>query len=142
MNADKALRITAGVVASLMLVSLCWAAYLSGPIGRRNAVFFFGVLAILVFLEWRKTRRRKPDSCINCERDAKFCWPCCDAIAAVKPADDALRVKAAQAVRDCLDRDQADDDIRPLDLWIADSVLEVAHPVIRREEPLMARAPR
>lgn len=80
MNAEIKLKIVAGLVASLILIALCYAAYLSGPIGRRNAVFFFGVLAIMVFLDWRKARRRKADSCVNCQRDAQFCWPCCDAI--------------------------------------------------------------
>ena len=37
-----------------------------------------------------------------------------------------VRLRAAQAVRDCLDRDQADDDNRPLELWIADCVLALA----------------
>lgn len=82
MNAEIRLKIVAGLVASLILLALCYAAYLSGPIGRRNAVFFFGVLAIMVFLDWRKARRRKRDSCINCERDAQFCWVCCDSITA------------------------------------------------------------
>ena len=80
MNTERVLKIVCGVVASLLLLALAFAAWLSDPIGRRHAVFFFGVLAILVFLEWRKTRRLAATACINCQRDALFCWPCCDAI--------------------------------------------------------------
>ncbi len=50
-------RIILGVVASLMLLALCWAAYLSGPSGRTHAVLFFGVLAVLTWFEWRRGKR-------------------------------------------------------------------------------------
>lgn len=176
MKGETAITVVRGTLASLMLVGLCWAAYLSGPIGRRNAVFFFGALAIMVFLDWRKTRRKR-DSCINCERDTRLCWGCGDSLAgegqlpigyissdtladlkdpawrakrgepaalwttdappsrAVIPVyagpsmvNSRTRLAAAQVVRDCLNRDQADDDNRPLELWIADAVFAVARP--------------
>ena len=38
-----------------------------------------------------KPKPRKPDSCINCDRDAQFCRSCCDAIAAPAPSDDNAR---------------------------------------------------
>lgn len=99
MNTERALKLVSGVVASLILLALSFAAWLSGPVGRRNAVFFFGVLAILVFLEWRKTRRRSPSTCINCQRDAQFCWPCCDAIG--KPAEIPTRPLILGFMKDC-----------------------------------------
>lgn len=59
---------------------------------------------------------------------ARYLRSCAEAMLArpAGPLADPLRIEAAQAVRACLDRDQADDDARPLELWIADSVLEIA----------------
>jgi hypothetical protein len=63
------------------------------------------------------------------ENDAAELWTIRAHMLAIKHAPtaaDELRLAAAKAVRECLDRDQSDDDYRPLELWIADSVLALA----------------